>query len=217
MSIKHVSFDLDGTLIDSEGLMEYSWNRATNQLGIHCEFKEYKKYVGLPFNKIVDKLGLSNVCEDLSNSYFRSNSENINLIKINPNALEILEYLEENKIEFSLITSKPRKNTLEIIDFFRLPIRFIICGDDVKRGKPCSDSFELLVKSFNLKTSEILYVGDMLSDLLFSINSKVRYVHYSGGIEKFFDEYLVADYLKIQNLCDLKGIIDNNVSSDTYV
>ena len=34
MLIKHITFDLDGTLIDSENLMKYSWENTTKELEI---------------------------------------------------------------------------------------------------------------------------------------------------------------------------------------
>ena len=36
MPIKHIAFDLDGTLIDSEHLMKYSWDKTTKELNINC-------------------------------------------------------------------------------------------------------------------------------------------------------------------------------------
>lgn len=207
MFVKHVSFDLDGTLIDSEELMRFSWTKSTRHLGINCDFENYKQYIGLPFQKIMNRLGLDKMSTELSRLYFESNSANLDLIRLNGEIVNLLDFLMDNEIGFSLITSKPRKNTLEIINYFKLPFQFIVCGDDVKRGKPFSDSFELLLSKYKIKNDEVVYVGDVLSDLLFSINSKVKYIHYTGGFEKNFNDFLVADYLKIDKLSDLKLLV----------
>ena len=47
--LKHISFDLDGTLIESKKLMNEAWDYATKKLSIHCDFANYESYIGLPF------------------------------------------------------------------------------------------------------------------------------------------------------------------------
>ena len=51
--IKHLCFDLDGTLIDSLSLMSKSWGQVQKDFNVNQSFKEYKKYIGIPFDEIL--------------------------------------------------------------------------------------------------------------------------------------------------------------------
>jgi len=204
----HVSFDLDGTIIDSINLMQKSWQNATQKLNIQCDFSEYSKFIGLPFNVILEKLGLTMVLDGLSREYFSFNSKNMHLVKLNPTYQETISYLDRKNISWSIITSKPKKNTLALLDYFNINCPYVICPEDVKKGKPYPDSIEKLRRDAKIKNSKIIYVGDMLSDLQFAINSKITYVHYTNGIEKKFNKNLVSNCIFINNLIDVNEIIE---------
>ena len=204
MPIKHIAFDLDGTLIDSEHLMKYSWDKTTKELNINCGFNEYRKYIGLPFEIILEKLNLHKMNTEISEKYFESNAKNIELIHLNKGVQEILNFLDKYSITYSIVTSKPRSNTLEVLKYFNLPINFFVSSDDVKHGKPYPDSMKLIMDNFNIQEDDIIYVGDMMVDLSFAINSKVKFVHYVSGKGKIFNNNLIANYKSIDHLCDLK-------------
>ena len=42
--IKHISFDLDGTLIDSLPIMKVAWESSMVALSLNCGFSECKIY-----------------------------------------------------------------------------------------------------------------------------------------------------------------------------
>lgn len=203
----HICFDLDGTIIDSLELMEQSWENATKKLGVQCEFSEYKKYIGIPFNTIIEKLGLSQVQNRLNALYFSYNNENLNLINLNPDFYELVAYFDKEKIGWSIITSKPKNNTEAILEHFKIKCPYLICPEDVPRGKPFEDSILKLKELTKVRNEEILYIGDMLSDLQFAINSSVAYVHYTNGIEQSFDKNLVTNCSYINRLSDIKTLI----------
>ena len=52
-----IIFDLDGVLVNSIKNMNHSLNQTSNFLKIKLNFNEYKKYLGLPFEKIMKKIG----------------------------------------------------------------------------------------------------------------------------------------------------------------
>ena len=56
---KHVAFDLDGTLVDSIPVMKVAWEASVSTLNIDCSFSEYKKYIGVPFPRILELLNLT--------------------------------------------------------------------------------------------------------------------------------------------------------------
>jgi len=203
----HVCFDLDGTLIDSIELMEKSWNNAASILNIQCEFHEYKKYIGLPFDVIMEKLELSKIALSLNKLYFNFNKANIKSIKLNPDFEKLIFFLKKNKIDWSIITSKPKKNTEEILKHFKIKCKYVICPEDVARGKPYPDSISKLKEVAKLNKKRIIYVGDMMSDLQFAINSQVEYVHFSNGIEKSFSDKLVTNCKYIKNLYEISSIV----------
>jgi phosphoglycolate phosphatase-like HAD superfamily hydrolase len=132
----------------------------------------------------------------------------MHLVKLNPTYHETISYLEKRNIGWSIITSKPKKNTLALLDFLNINCPFVICPDDVKKGKPYPDSIEKLRRDAKIKSGRLIYVGDMLSDLQFAINSKIKYVHYTNGIEKKFNKNLVSDCVFINDLFKITEIID---------
>ena len=59
MKNKLIIFDLDGVLIDSIENMRISLNQTAKSLNLNLNFKEYKKFLGLPFEKIMNKMGIN--------------------------------------------------------------------------------------------------------------------------------------------------------------
>ena len=53
---KLILFDVDGVLFNSKKNMENSWNQVMKKYSINKNFNEYKKFIGLPFNVILQKL-----------------------------------------------------------------------------------------------------------------------------------------------------------------
>ena len=52
-------FDLDGVLLNSIENMNFSWNQTTRKkFNILTKFSSYKKYIGIPFTKILTNLGI---------------------------------------------------------------------------------------------------------------------------------------------------------------
>ena len=54
--ISSVLFDFDGVLIDSLPVMEIAWNSVRSKYKIKNGFDQYKKFIGLPFQKILEEL-----------------------------------------------------------------------------------------------------------------------------------------------------------------
>ena len=204
----HVSFDLDGTLIDSLGLMEEGWMYATSRLGIDVRFSEYKKYIGMPFKEIVKRLGLEGECKDLYDLYFGFNYNNMEMIQLNDGAEDLLSYLDAREIGWSIITSKPRINAIAILDQFNINANYLVCPDDVANGKPYPDSMDVLKKMASIECAKIYYVGDMLSDLQFSIESDVDYIHYVSDEANNLSKNIMNKYYRVDKLMQIREIVD---------
>ena len=74
MKNKLIIFDLDGVLIDSIENMRISLNQTAKSLNLNLNFKEYKKFLGLPFEKIMNKMGINKkeeIISLLTNSGFK--------------------------------------------------------------------------------------------------------------------------------------------------
>ena len=83
-SQKHFIFDLDGVLFNSIENMKYSWNKVNKQNNFKVPFSEYKKYIGLPFKKILIKLKIQGNHKKIHDDYFLYSKRNISKIKLYP-------------------------------------------------------------------------------------------------------------------------------------
>ena len=71
--------------------------------------------------------------------------------------------------------------TNKILKKLKIKFYFIFTPDDLKKGKPYSEAIFNVKKKFNVKSSEIIYLGDTEHDLKFSKNSKINFLFAKWG------------------------------------
>ena len=149
-NIQHISFDLDGTLIDSLNIMETAWNSVRAQFGINTPFSEYRSLIGLPFPKIMELLHLSRIGDQIAGVYFGETAKHSRNIKFLPTAKNTLDTLRHRGHSVSIITSKPRASAQEVCSKLSIEVDMLICGDDQVVGKPHASVANPLLKQFKL-------------------------------------------------------------------
>ena len=174
--ISSVLFDFDGVLIDSLSAMNVAWDSVQQRFGIEKDFNQYKKFIGLPFQNILSKLNIDHLFHDEIHQYYsKIASENKKLIKLNPYATYILDWLNGKSISIGIVTSKDKIRTYELIEYLQLNIKLIITPESTKFGKPSAQPIIYAANKLNINLEEIVFVGDMESDMLTAINSKCLY------------------------------------------
>ena len=202
---EHISFDLDGTLIDSAAVMEFAWNETRKEFNLSPTFEAYRRSTGIPFTNIMENLGVEDELGDIQNFYFSKTAVNLDRILLFDDVIKkIPEFILKQKKTWSIITSKNRNNTLKILDRFNLKPDFLVCGDDMKVGKPHSNSMRMVMENLNLTISnKILYVGDTLTDYIFSINAGVDYIHANYGLHGALSKNILPGCLSINSFDEL--------------
>jgi HAD superfamily hydrolase (TIGR01549 family) len=199
----HISFDLDGTLIDSIPLMKDSWENVNQKLNLKVGWDRYRANIGLHFDEICKNLELDYAKEEIKNIYFNYNKNHVAKIQLMPGVQDLLQSLAENNISWSILTSKPRYTAKDIVQHFDFKPSVIICSDDIKVGKPNPESAELLNKRLDGQHSfsTIYYVGDTIIDHIFSINAGFKFIQ--------FRQYPQKQDNEIQSIPNKDGLILN--------
>ena len=88
-----------------------------------------------------------------------------------------------NFIKTGIVTSKDKVRTLDLIEYFQLNFEIVVTPDLTEFGKPSSQPILLAAKNLKLNTNEIIFVGDMESDMICALNSNCHYLHYKNGYQ----------------------------------
>ena len=200
----HISFDLDGTMINSIPLMKLSWENVSSRLNLGIGWEEYRKNIGLSFSQICKNLSLERLELETYDLYFKFNQENMDKIKPINGLKECIEWMSVSNIDWSIITSKPKITTMPILELFDLNPKVLITADDVENGKPYIDSSQLLTSQLSDKINKIYYVGDTTIDHLFAVNSGFEFIEFNQLSE---NKYILNKRLVISSLAEIKNII----------
>ena len=200
---KLIIFDLDGVLIDSVSNMELALKKTSLALNVDLRFNLYKKFLGLPFEKIMKKMGINKNIPKIKKTYSFFSKRNISKIKIKKNHLSQLKTLRKN-YDFAVFISKDRTRTNMILKKYRF-FKYIISSDDVQKGKPDKEGINKILKTLKVQKSDCLYVGDSFYDYKAAKNSKVTYLHAKWGYEKNLSQkYNIKE---ISNLGSIKKFL----------
>ena len=211
--IKHISFDLDGTLIDSFPIMKLAWESATTSLNINCSFLEYKKHVGMPFSRILELLDLSGHENELAKIYFSHTKRLSGDVALFQGVNDVLSALKKMGLSTSIITAKPRENAELLCAKLNIPFDFLVCGDDHHQGKPNAFVADALFEKFSLVPAEVVYVGDMAVDFQFAINVGMHFIHCNGNGESLLPRNIVNKFKSIRYLVELLELVREDFST----
>jgi HAD superfamily hydrolase (TIGR01549 family) len=199
-SKKIIIFDLDGVIIDSKNNMKISWETCCKKNNMNITFLSYFKFIGLPFKKILILLNIKKNYDKIKKDFDNASIKNMDNIKIFPGALDLIKNLRKNKKKVALLTSKDLKRSKKIINKFKLKFDHSECGKKKVKGKPHPHQLFLILKKFNIKASDAIYVGDMVYDLKTAKNAKVDFIYASFG---YGNLKLNKKMLRINKLKDL--------------
>lgn len=204
-----VGFDLDGVLINSLDCMAHSWAVVQREFDLAIGFDQYRQYIGLPFVKILENLGIDkNLHKAIAATYFKNTAANRHYITPYPQAIATLDQLKANGIKTFIITSKPRTSTEDLLNHFALKVDCVICADDVSRGKPDPMSGQLAIKQLGLTPQKTAFIGDMVSDYLFAKAVQFKFIYARYGYGSLDCE--ADDIISIQAIGDVVGLLPIN-------
>jgi phosphoglycolate phosphatase-like HAD superfamily hydrolase len=209
--IKHICFDLDGTLVDSHKTIYKSTIKSLNDLNIPHKIDEepFRKKIGMHFVDIFEDMNIpvSDFEEFITvykNNYFLFiDDSNLYL-----NVSDILKYLSQTGFKISLLTTKAQDQAEKILDHFNIAKYFdVIMGRrDGISHKPSAEPLLMICQELKVYPKESLIVGDTEMDILCGQNAGVKTCGVTHGYrtEKSMLEHK-PDHI-IDNLLQLKQL-----------
>lgn len=176
---KLIGFDLDGTLVNSLPDLALSLNSAFAEVGLPQAPEELVlTWIGngadVLFAKGLDWTGRASEFseEELKNIKRRFGhfyGENIcNISKLYPNVKETLEALHAQGHILVVVTNKPTKHVLPVLQAFGIDHLFseTLGGQSLPAIKPHPAPLYYLCGKFGIYPHEMLFVGDSKNDIL---------------------------------------------------
>ncbi|MBP0965944.1 MAG: HAD family hydrolase [Oscillospiraceae bacterium] len=212
MNYKAMIFDYDFTLGDTTGGIIGSVRYALSEMGRPSRSEmEIRKTIGLSLVKTYETLTGDASPENarIFHDLFVEEADRIMTpsAKWLPHARETLLKLKENGVFLGICTTKFHRR---ITDIMKLTgdddlMGIIVGGDDVSRQKPDPEGVLTAASGCPADLSEILYVGDSLTDAEAAFRAGVDFAAVTTG-ETSAEEFEKYPYVRI--MTDLRGLLE---------
>ena len=168
-------FDLDGTLVDTHGLIVQCYEH-TMQTHLNQPMRPeiWERLVGQPLDDIFQETyahyetPLSpDLLHTLKLTYRAHMREHAHNIRAFPGVIEMLDGLRERSIRLAIVTTKHRHmaqyhlETSGLAEYFE----FLVPGDEVTHPKPDAEPFLRALELLALPPSLVAHVGDSQHDI----------------------------------------------------
>jgi len=170
MEGKGFIFDLDGVIVDTAKYHYLAWKELANQLGINFTEEHNELLKGVSRVKSLEiLLGVGDVTlsdtekvtyMEEKNTRYLEYVAKMDQSEILPGIKELLAFLKENKIPFSLGSAS--KNARVILEGVNLLDAFsaIVDGNDVSKAKPDPEVFLIAAKKLKLEPKNCIVIED---------------------------------------------------------
>lgn len=187
-NIQHICFDFDGVLIDSIQIMRIAWQRVRKDFKLEIEFEKYAERIGLPFDDILDQIGVpKRLHEDVKAAYDCESLKHLDNIALFDGVIESLQRLKKHGIKVTLATSKSIDRTTAILahHFIKSGFNFdfVATPESVEagRGKPNPDQLLRAAIAVGADPYNSLYVGDMEVDRQAAERAGFQFIYAKWG------------------------------------
>lgn len=184
MQVKLIIFDMDGLMFDTERHIVDMWGQAGRESGLTIPAALVSSTAGLDAENtrkvFVKQFGGDFPYEKIRARRIALQLEEIekNGVPIKKGLLELLDYLEEKNIQKAVATSTDRERTTLYLQKAGLLHRFdtIVCGDEVKNGKPAPDIFLKAAEKMDVVPADCLVLEDSPNGILAAHNACMRVI-----------------------------------------
>lgn len=182
MTITHVLFDLDGTLLDSEALYTEATELVCGRYGKSFTLELKRQIMGGnaldSARTVVDALSLPLSPEAYLQARDLELHRLIPSVRSMPFAEELIARLERDRVRYCIATSggsEVTKQKLAHHPFLR-DIPTIVCGDHARvlRGKPAPDIFLLAASELGAEPSACVVVEDTVNGVRAGVAAGMR-------------------------------------------
>ncbi len=199
---KHIVFDVDGTLINTEYAVLNSLQDTLKEVqNKNYKIEELEFVLGITGEAAIKQLGIANIAEivDLWNKNLNSYK---NSISVFDGIKDLLQKLSTD-YKLGIVTSKTKAEFDEEVTHFGLNKYFgvIICADATQKHKPNPEPLLKYMELANAKPEETLYVGDSVYDMQCAKSSGVDFAFAKWGNRR---QNIDAKYTLLQPLDLLK-------------
>jgi HAD superfamily hydrolase (TIGR01509 family) len=160
---------MDGTLTQTNQLIYDSFNYIAKKYRNRTySIPEINAMFGPPEEEallaIVDRADLDSVMDDYLAFYRAHHRTTAHLY---PGIIEVLQTVKRFGAKSALFTGKGRRTTMVTLEECGIGQYFdcVVTGNDVKQYKPSADGLRIIMGQMSLKPSEMLMVGDAVSDV----------------------------------------------------
>lgn len=173
-----VIFDLDGTILDNEGLFGRAFCSVLKKLGVSCEGVKHTPGIGVRENWVGMKrdLNLAPDPTELTAQTLQFYRANLGKLKLRPGFLTAARYLKSKGIKVTLATSSTSDNARLVLAALKLEEVFdaITFGDEVAHKKPAPDLFLRALEKVKLQPSEAVVIEDAPAGIEAAKNAGIK-------------------------------------------
>lgn len=198
--LKAVIFDMDGTLLDSEGMSAVATDYGFRKiLGRGITSEENAQLVGRPVKKILSQWFPENgdMIYDVGREYYNAN---LSSIKVYPGVKEMLNQLSKMKLKMAVVTSSHRSDAETLLTMFgiRKYFSFYIGQEDTLYQKPDPEPLNLALEKIGSSSDSVLYIGDQPYDIMAAHGASIPVLGalWGSGRRELLEQYHPLALLK---------------------
>ena len=163
---KHIIFDIDGTMLDSEHADLMALQRVLRELqGVNYEIDKLQVALGIPGEVALKQFGITDTARgsQLWSVYMKELAHTMHLFD---GIRELIAVLKEKGFELGIITSKNRDEYQHDFTPFGLDDCFdtVVTVEDSLAPKPSAEPMLTYLSKTGAQPQDVLYIGDTIYD-----------------------------------------------------